>query len=115
MRKTETESIKRKKEASKRKNNEKVEVQRRKTVKRTKTDKLSTLGTENKENNITKHTCNQCEVILNSDTDEDEDKNVGCDFCTKWYHLKCTNFIGLSYDEVKDKAFKCNSCILEED
>lgn len=47
--------------------------------------------------------CAECEEILISDVEDDGERNIGCDKCIRWYHLKCTNFVGLSYLAVKDK------------
>ncbi|XP_045501117.1 uncharacterized protein LOC123698513 [Colias croceus] len=91
------------------------EAKRRKETKKAKINKKETpLKTKNlaSNQNVKQH-CGQCANILNSDTEDDEDKNVGCDFCTKWFHLKCTDFIGLTYEDVKNKPFKCNTCIID--
>nr|CAH7740422.1 unnamed protein product [Callosobruchus chinensis] len=42
--------------------------------------------------------CVKCTEDLISDTEDDSEKNIGCDFCTKWYHLKCTEFMDLAYE-----------------
>ena len=36
-----------------------------------------------------KNICASCEEELISDVEEDEDKNIGCDICPKWFHVKC--------------------------
>ncbi|CAK1579754.1 unnamed protein product [Parnassius mnemosyne] len=59
--------------------------------------------------------CALCHDILISDTEEDSEKNIGCDFCTTWYHLRCTDFVGLKYEEVQNKPFKCNTCMFNRD
>lgn len=99
-------AMKRKQEESKKKK----EIHKAKKLKKGKHLKTKELPSEQ---NI-KQNCDQCANILNSDTEDDENKNVGCDFCTKWFHLKCTDFIGLTYDDVKDKPFKCNTCIINK-
>lgn len=97
-----------KKQAVKRKQEEtKKNKEKNKAKKLNKGKLLTTTELTSKQN------CGQCANILNSDTEDDENKNVGCDFCTKWFHLKCTDFIGLTYDDVKDKPFKCNMCIMD--
>ncbi|KAJ8933362.1 hypothetical protein NQ314_014077 [Rhamnusium bicolor] len=59
---------------------------------------------------VQKQKCGVCADDLISDAEEDGDKNIGCDLCTKWFHLKCTEFAGLLYDEVATKAFLCSFC-----
>lgn len=73
-------------------------------------------------NNVQKHTskttlaktkkipCALCEDILNSDTEDDEKKNIGCDFCDKWYHKKCTEFYNIPYSIAASKDYKCDLC-----
>lgn len=89
------------------------EAKKKKEIDKAKKPKKGKL-LKTKETNI-KQNCGQCTNILNSDTEDDENKNVGCDFCTKWFHLKCTDFIGLTYDDIKDKPFKCNMCIIDKE
>ncbi|CAF4889510.1 unnamed protein product [Pieris macdunnoughi] len=54
--------------------------------------------------------CPECDDVLISDVEDDDEKNIGCDKCITWYHLKCTRFVGLSYLEAKDKSFECELC-----
>lgn len=54
--------------------------------------------------------CTSCSEILESDAEEDEEKNIGCDYCTRWYHLKCTEFIGMAYEEAAEKDYRCDLC-----
>lgn len=42
--------------------------------------------------------------------EDDALKNVGCDTCPKWFHLKCTSMKELAYDDVFGLDFVCNSC-----
>lgn len=46
--------------------------------------------------------CDMCNG--NSDTEEKDYKNIGCDFCDKWYHKKCTAVLAVSND------YKCDQC-----
>lgn len=66
---------------------------------------------EKKEKEVLKEMCTECGDVLVSDTEDDEDKNLGCDFCQRWYHLKCTIFKESPYIDVMDKSFKCNACL----
>lgn len=45
--------------------------------------------------------CPECDDILISNVEEDDEKNIGCDKCIRSYHLKCTRLVGLSYLEAK--------------
>ncbi|KAK5648346.1 hypothetical protein RI129_003238 [Pyrocoelia pectoralis] len=54
--------------------------------------------------------CSSCEEELVSDVEEDEQKNIGCDQCERWFHLGCTEFIGLKYEDVKSRDFSCLYC-----
>lgn len=40
--------------------------------------------------------CTLCEEDLISFTEDDTKKNIRCDYCTSWYHLKCTAAIWFS-------------------
>lgn len=44
-----------------------------------------------------KITCSMCEDELVSDAEEEGEKNIGCDFCARWYHLHCTELNALPY------------------
>lgn len=53
--------------------------------------------------------CAGCEEELISDVEEDADKNIGCDICPKWFHLKCTvhrvrNYMDVAKEERKEKC-----------
>lgn len=52
-----------------------------------------------------KQVCGTCDEDLDTDTEDDGLKNVGCDSCPKWFHLKCTIFKDLSYNEVIEHIF----------
>lgn len=54
--------------------------------------------------------CSSCETELISDTEENDLKNVGCDQCPRWYHLKCTSFKGNLYEDICAKEFTCLLC-----
>lgn len=64
------------------------------------------------QNNDTKKNilCSTCDAELDSDTEYDEDKNIGCDFCHRWYHLKCTRFLGIPYEEAATLDYQCDFC-----
>ncbi|KAL1490123.1 hypothetical protein ABEB36_012864 [Hypothenemus hampei] len=53
-----------------------------------------------------------CEGEIYSDGDAEDDslKNIGCDFCLKWYHLRCTEFANLNYKEAMIREFMCYAC-----
>lgn len=54
--------------------------------------------------------CSECGDVLISDTKDDDEKNIGCNKCIRWYHLKCTRLVGFTYLEAKDKSFECDLC-----
>lgn len=54
--------------------------------------------------------CASCEDILESDTEEEDLKNVGCDACPRWYHLKCSHFRNERYEIAAASDFMCDFC-----
>ena len=46
---------------------------------------------------IKKQKCIVCQDELISDTEEEQLKNIGCDHCYRWYHLKCTKKSNIPY------------------
>lgn len=54
--------------------------------------------------------CNNCEEEMTSDTEINDLKNIGCDNCPAWYHLKCTEFAGDIYENVYNKKILCQIC-----
>lgn len=54
--------------------------------------------------------CDSYEEELTNDTDINDLKNIGCDNCPAWYHLKCTIFAGEDYENVYNKEFVCPTC-----
>lgn len=58
----------------------------------------------------TKEQCAVCEEDLDSDAEMENEKNVGCDLCARWFHLGCTKFTGSKYDEVSKLDFTCDFC-----
>ncbi|KAK5648048.1 hypothetical protein RI129_002940 [Pyrocoelia pectoralis] len=54
--------------------------------------------------------CSACNEDLISDVEEDDEKNIGCDDCPRWYHMKCTEFYGLTYEEASTKDYICFIC-----
>lgn len=75
---------------------------------------------ENKENKKTNKVtstqsqilCTGCDDELISDVEDDDLKNLGCDMCPRWFHLKCTLKRGMPYAEVATKEFVCHICVL---
>lgn len=57
-----------------------------------------------------KQVCGTCDEDLDTDAEDDGLKNVGCDSCPKWFHLKCTDFKNIAYDEVIHMDFVCKAC-----
>lgn len=56
--------------------------------------------------------CAGCEEELVSDVEEDENKNIGCDICPKWFHLKCTVHRGRNYIDVAKEDYTCHHCLV---
>lgn len=54
--------------------------------------------------------CTTCDEELVSDVEVNDLKNVGCDTCPSWYHMKCSKFAGKLYEEIKDESFVCEQC-----
>lgn len=54
--------------------------------------------------------CSKCEEELISDIEDNDEKNVGCDSCIRWFHLKCTPFSGKLFEEIEDEIFACENC-----
>lgn len=88
----------------------KVEGKKRRSVKTAKTelcDRKNTVDTK-----IVKPAKIRCvfqEEVYN-DVEEEGLKNVGCNVCDNWFHLHCTKFKGMLYEQVSDTEFVCCSC-----
>ncbi|KAJ8953396.1 hypothetical protein NQ318_023513, partial [Aromia moschata] len=87
------------KELSKKKEKTKKSVKKRKG----KGSDSQLLSPTNKEN----IKCSSCNDELISDTEDDSEKNIGCDECPRWFHMKCTAFCGLPYSEAANKDYIC--------
>lgn len=57
-----------------------------------------------------KTTCSLCNDELVSDAEEEAERNIGCDFCPRRYHLHCTEPSDLPYFVAAEKDYKCNFC-----
>lgn len=51
-----------------------------------------------------------CSNDLYSDAEDDNEKNVGCDQCPPWFHVKCTKFIGKYYTDISNEPLTCFLC-----
>lgn len=56
--------------------------------------------------------CVGCEEDLISDVEEDDLKNIGCDKCPRWFHLKCTVHKGRPFAEIAEKEYICHVCYI---
>ncbi|KAJ8953423.1 hypothetical protein NQ318_023540 [Aromia moschata] len=46
-----------------------------------------------------------------SDAEEEAERNIGCDFCPRWFHLKCcTELKDLPYSVAAERDYKCDIC-----
>lgn len=79
---------------------------------------LNSNNSKKKKNNrtctINRIRCNNCEEEMTSDTEINDLKNIGCDNCPAWYHLKCTEFAGDMYENIYNKKFLCQICKVSE-
>ncbi|CAG9763656.1 unnamed protein product [Ceutorhynchus assimilis] len=51
--------------------------------------------------------CAECGEELESETEEEDEMNIGCDNCENWFHMKCTEFYGIPYAEASEKTYNC--------
>ncbi|XP_041982723.1 uncharacterized protein LOC121735833 [Aricia agestis] len=56
--------------------------------------------------------CVGCEEDLISDAEDDDEKNIGCDKCPRWFHMRCTTKKGMSYVDVASQEFICHVCFV---
>lgn len=54
--------------------------------------------------------CSLCDDELVSDAEEEAERNIGCDFCPRWYHLYCTELSDLPYAMAAEREYKCSLC-----
>ncbi|CAH0718999.1 unnamed protein product, partial [Brenthis ino] len=54
--------------------------------------------------------CSQCSDDLISDVEDDAEKNIGCDHCARWFHLKCTVLKQTPYVEAAQSDYTCPFC-----
>ncbi|CAG5025408.1 unnamed protein product [Parnassius apollo] len=106
------EQAKRRLEISKRKqcNKRKEAATRKMTTKKSAANSESNI--KMKENRLPTIYCAGCNDELISDVEDDSLKNIGCDNCPKWFHLKCTTKKNFKYDEVAKEDFVCHYCLI---
>ncbi|VEN39721.1 unnamed protein product, partial [Callosobruchus maculatus] len=86
------------------------------TKKRKKVSAKKKIDTQSKENDTNSNedkeriSCFFCEDDLYSEAEEDSEKNIGCDYCTRWYHLRCTEFAEFPYEDVANRDYRCEMC-----
>lgn len=56
--------------------------------------------------------CSECSNDLISDVEDDSEKNIGCDECVRWFHLRCTILQNMSYLEAAQLDYTCQYCTL---
>lgn len=54
--------------------------------------------------------CSECSDVLVSDVEDDSEKNIGCDQCIRWFHLKCTNMCDKACAEAALSTYTCPFC-----
>ncbi|KAG5867636.1 hypothetical protein JTB14_037293 [Gonioctena quinquepunctata] len=57
-----------------------------------------------------KQKCGVCDDELDSDAEEEREKNVGCDTCPRWVRLNCMKLLGQSYNDVRNQYFYWDFC-----
>ncbi|XP_055914229.1 lysine-specific demethylase 5B-B-like [Eupeodes corollae] len=57
-----------------------------------------------------KEICEQCNDELDTDAEDDALKNIGCDSCSRWYHLSCTKLSTKTFQEAQNEDFVCDLC-----
>ncbi|KAJ8941790.1 hypothetical protein NQ314_010278 [Rhamnusium bicolor] len=103
----EEEKKKRKEERIKRNTERKEQILKRKRIRENSlTPQLKRPSTLKKK----KEACADCNLDLDSDTENNDERNIGCDKCPKWYHLKCTIFQGCAYSDIQNSEFICKYC-----
>nr|CAI5853559.1 unnamed protein product [Callosobruchus analis] len=107
-------------------NKENEKTQKAESIKKRKQERINALKTKKKKT-VNKNTpqeeaeatvaqsteviyCAACDEELHSDTDDEDDKNIGCDSCTKWFHLRCTELFGMPFEEAAEKDYNCFTC-----
>lgn len=75
----------------------------------------SNKNSETKDKKVTpkvdiKEKCRMCINDLYSDAEDDNEKNIECNECPAWFHVKCTKVISQLYTDIQNKSFIC--CIV---
>ncbi|XP_030854234.1 uncharacterized protein LOC115929451 [Strongylocentrotus purpuratus] len=60
-----------------------------------------------REEEVDEMVCSECQDDFD---DEDSNNCVGCNYCPRWFHVECTELIGLNIEEVEATDFKCGVC-----
>lgn len=54
--------------------------------------------------------CPTCDEDVLTDVEDEGLKNIGCDMCENWFHLKCTNIQAATIKEAENEYFICHLC-----
>ncbi|XP_050681505.1 uncharacterized protein LOC126976946 [Leptidea sinapis] len=84
-----------------------AEEKEKKTVEKRKKKKKTVLKKGTKKAAVQ---CSECLEALISDVEDDAEKNIGCDNCIRWFHLKCTEMCNKSYVEAAISTYTCPFC-----
>eukprot|EP00057_Strongylocentrotus_purpuratus_P008878 XP_011663352.1 PREDICTED: uncharacterized protein LOC105437902 [Strongylocentrotus purpuratus] len=60
-----------------------------------------------REDEVDEMVCSECQDDFDND---DNDNCVGCNYCPRWFHVECTELVGLTREEVEATDFKCGVC-----
>ncbi|CAG9820685.1 unnamed protein product [Phaedon cochleariae] len=74
----------------------------------------SVIDSEDKESRI-KEKCATCSLDIDSDTEDNDLKNIGCDRCPNWFHLKCSPFQGYHEIEIRENDLVVSNLNIMED
>lgn len=112
QKKVKEEKEKEKRKAERLKRREHIEKQKQKRKKRGRKVENSELSQVEKKSNVKiKEKCANCNLEMESDKEDNDLKNLGCDKCPKWYHLKYTPYASCIYEEIANKNFICSFCV----
>ena len=54
---------------------------------------------------VNENVCIECKAVYT-----DDEQWVGCDFCTRWLHVRCSELYGLTEAEIDATSYKCRYC-----
>lgn len=99
------------------KNQDRLKEQKRKEIELRKKNRAALRVHKKQKKKVTslqksrkKEICEQCNDELDTDAEDDALKNIGCDSCSRWYHLSCTKLSTKTFAEAQNEEFVCDLC-----